>query len=350
MSRRLLTVTTDASGDGVASTPPLSGPVESVRYLHTDYADTALGAVTARGSTVLSVGSTAAEFDGNVGNYLVTAAPLSVGDVTRSWAGWVYVDNLANDRTLFAERTDVGARPGYGIYVENSPAGRLTLLQDIGLTTNSIALSADGEISAGAWYFISVTHNADRDEVTGRVNLGSVTDNACSGGLYSNNPFEIGSMRDGTSKNMSGAQCCSGIWSRLITDDEHVALYGGGSPLLYCALPSGLKSGLISYWDLQGGDYTDKHGSNDLTATGTVTERAGPAALTADKIYRPRTLSQASTAGETDLTFDGTYPVLTNTVLSSEPVTVTVSGGGNAKTGAWEIITGRGDHARRVGS
>jgi hypothetical protein len=327
----------------VASTPPLSGPVESVRYLHTDYADTAQVAVTGGSQSILSVGSTAASFPGALTDYLATAATLRTGDVDCTVAGWAYRDSDSFQQVF----TDNSAGTiGFRLYFSN--ATRLYMS-----VNGSLAGTAPASAPAGAWHFIVGYHDSSANLTGVSINGAAAVTAAHATGLGANaGPFRVG-RHSAASDPFDGDAACAGVWNRVLTAAEITALYAGGKAMPYAALPSGLKSGLISYWNLDEttGTRYDSHGTNHLTMTGTVGQAAGPAALTASTIYRPRTLSQASTAGETDLTFFGTHPVPTKTVLSSEPVTVTISGGGNAKTGAWEITTGGEDHdARRPGS
>jgi hypothetical protein len=75
-----------------------------------------------------------------------------------------------------------------------------------------------------------------------------------------------------------------GKWDRVLSDAECVALYNSGQGLKYAELSAGVKTSLVSYWDLDEagpGTRLDKHGTNHLsdvagnvgTATGL---RAGP--------------------------------------------------------------------------
>lgn len=61
--------------------------------------------------------------------------------------------------------------------------------------------------------------------------------------------------------------CSAGLWSRAISDLEIKMLYNNFRPLPYASLTEGIKTGMISYWDMSESSSVryDSHGENDLT-------------------------------------------------------------------------------------
>lgn len=80
---------------------------------------------------------------------------------------------------------------------------------------------------------------------------------------------------------IDGDQACAGFWDAAIDDAAVASLYNSGNAPKYADLSTGLKTSLVSYWDMDeaSGVRYDSHGSNDLTDNNTVgsTTNAGDA-------------------------------------------------------------------------
>lgn len=64
-----------------------------------------------------------------------------------------------------------------------------------------------------------------------------------------------------------------GLWSRVLTEAERIALVNSGNAKKYADLTAAEKVDLVSYWNLDeaSGTRADSHGDNDLTDNNTVT-------------------------------------------------------------------------------
>jgi hypothetical protein len=73
-------------------------------------------------------------------------------------------------------------------------------------------------------------------------------------------------------KQLNGKVSRLGMWDRLLTYEEHLHLYNLGAGRDYSSIHEDLKTGLISYWDLdeETGTRFDSYGENDLTSSADI--------------------------------------------------------------------------------
>ena len=82
----------------------------------------------------------------------------------------------------------------------------------------------------------------------------------------------LGVYTDGGSNALTGALSKTAFWSRVLDASERTALFASGNGLRYAELTDGLKTGLVSWWELDevSGVRYDSHGTNHLTDNNTV--------------------------------------------------------------------------------
>ena len=187
--------------------------------------------------------------------------PLSIG-------AWIYLDSLGVERGIVTKRSGSVATSEYSLYV--SSTNLITFFSSDG--SNTIQVASSTVLASGKWYFVFADITPDFPQPTITVTVNRVTKTVFS--LFSfpqdgANAFNIGAING--SSHFNGKISRVGLWKRLLTTQEKTLLYSNAP--LYYQLSSGLRTGLVSYWDLNGlsGDARDRHGSNDLTDTNTVT-------------------------------------------------------------------------------
>jgi hypothetical protein len=93
--------------------------------------------------------------------------------------------------------------------------------------------------------------------------------------------LQIGAARNATQEEFfDGAVDSFGIWARALSAGDATTLYNSGNGVVYSDLSAGMKTNLISWYDLDevSGSRADSHGSNTLTDNNTVTSATGIAA------------------------------------------------------------------------
>jgi len=204
-------------------------------------------------------------------------ASLSTGDVDFTFAGWVYIDNQASNRNIFAKYDTTGENREHRLHFLTS--GNFTFSVSSSGTSaalTDVEATSLGVPATGQWYFIVCEHDSANDTISIQVNNGTVNTSAHSAGVFDGAAaFHFGSRVAG--EYFWGRLARFGFWKRTLTTVERTELYNSGRSLFYNDLPADLLTSLVSYWDLNepSGDAIDSHGSNNLADNNTVTAADG---------------------------------------------------------------------------
>ena len=236
------------------------------------------------GSQVFSGGSR--QFTASNSEYFTLAdnASLSMGDIDFTIACWVYLDTTPANEMRTINKFDIsGTDREYSLFWDNTGGLMTFTVRDTGDTTSSpITASTEGSLSTGQWYCVIAEHDSVNNTISIQINNKDIDSTAHTTGVRDGTAdFRIGSLSEG-GEYWDGRIANVGCWKRILTTDERSFLYGAGLGKAYSQLDSigkgvGLTTSLISYWDLNevSGDAIDKHGSNNLTDTATVTNNTG---------------------------------------------------------------------------
>jgi len=117
------------------------------------------------------------------------------------------------------------------------------------------------------WYFIVLQHDPTGNLLSISVDNGAMDDLAYSTGINSDNsPLHIGALgRAAVTEYHDGGIARVGVWREVLSAAEITEVYNYGAGLAYADLSANLKTNLEAYWDFDGPDVEDAHGSNDLT-------------------------------------------------------------------------------------
>jgi len=212
-----------------------------------------------------------------------TTEYLSVGDNASirpgtgdfSLAGWLYMDTVTAARSIIGRGATSDPAPGYWIYVDTSARLNFQFIDNSGQTRDTANSTA---FSTGAWHFWVISF--DRDGVA-QIYIDNVADGNVSIAAHAgtiNNALTLSIGLGSTGSNpMDGRQCGVGLWSKVLSTAEIAQLYNSGVGLAYDEFDPGLKTSLISYWELNepSGTRADLHGTNNLTDNNTVTTNPG---------------------------------------------------------------------------
>ena len=134
-----------------------------------------------------------------------------------------------------------------------------------GFSLASRPSSPDGWVHFVGWY------DAATKVASFCLNNDTPTNGAANNGhIVAANNFEVGTAGGGN--NLTGNMSAVSVWGRVLTANERTALFAKGNGLRYADLPADLKTGLVSWWNLDevSGVRYDSHGSNHLTDNNTV--------------------------------------------------------------------------------
>ena len=188
--------------------------------------------------------------------------------------------------------TSIGQYAGmFGDDLPQSNASSVWACQSGYVGTNPISFYANVRLSGGsiqsplvswtlgAWNFVVVQYNDTTKVLSASVNNQAFANGTAGSGTTTATarPFRIGQAA-GSVTSFNGAISNFGYWNRRLssgTNSEISALYNSGAGRTYGSLDSGLLTGLVSWWALNGTSsavsLTDSHGGNNLTNNGSVT-------------------------------------------------------------------------------
>ena len=159
-------------------------------------------------------------------------AALSMGDISFTIAGWVYLDTTpASDATMGILGKWASLNLEYRLYVDNT-AGTIRFKFDVrdtgDVTTTTTTASTFGAPSTATWYFLTVYHNAATNLIGIKVNDGAFDTAATTGGVRDGTAaFEIGRHTAGNYLNGRAHDVI--IAKQIYTDAEITYLYNSGN-------------------------------------------------------------------------------------------------------------------------
>jgi hypothetical protein len=237
-------------------------------------------------------GDRAVRFNGST-QYLsaVDSATLSTGDIDCSFAGWVYLENLAQTQPLISKQGNVGNRE-YKLSFTTNGAPQFTVWYD---GTNSVSVTGNsGLVPAGNWCFVAAWHDSVGNTLNIQVNNGAVFTQAHALGIFdSTADVQIGAA-SASGQFVQGRESRLGFWKKVLSTAEITRLYNAGLGLRYRDIAStdSLLTSLSAYWNLDeaGGQRLDSMGTSHLTENGGgiswakgVSDAIAPAALNGDR-------------------------------------------------------------------
>ena len=207
--------------------------------------------------THASTGSTS--FDGT-NDYIDCGDDTSL-DITSAItiSMWVKPDVVNDDVNLVGR--DDGTNRNYFIYLDNGDALVYWVMYIGGAYKETVSTSS---MVAGEWMHICATYDGSRQKLY--INGVLEDDDAETGSIDNDDvSFTIGSREAGADRHFDGSICNVGIWSRALSSSEIQGLMYKK----YADLSTAEQVSLVSWWGLDE-DYTDSHGSNDGTNSGST--------------------------------------------------------------------------------
>lgn len=167
----------------------------------------------------------------------VTAGdPIQVGELSFTWAGWVYIDS-SHLGVIASQYGNTDALRVWQLYYDNG-ADRFTFVLANGSGTNSTVVANNfGGITLATWYYIVAWRDV-AGSINIQVNNGTADTTATTTvPLPITQPFYLGANGSGGagSNAFDGRIDEVGFWKRLLTAAEKTSLYNGGSGLAYDA-------------------------------------------------------------------------------------------------------------------
>lgn len=196
-------------------------------------------------------------------------ASLSMGaGVRMSVAAWVNQTTLQTQ--AFLEKGAGLGTPAtleYGLFYSVG-SSRISLRVSTGAASTTAQANTFGVPVAGVWTFVVATY--DGANIGMSVNAGVIDNTAFSADIQdSTQNFSLGGDTF-----LNGLLDCVGFWKVALATAQLAKLYKGGVGMAYRDLDADLKTGLVSYWNLDG-NLNDSHGTNHLTNSNGVAFGAG---------------------------------------------------------------------------
>jgi len=231
----------------------------------------------------------AAHFNGASDCYLDhdSNSDLQVNDTSFTIAAWVRLNNTGS-LGIFVSKEDQGDVTGreFDLFYNSNNI-------QWSIWTNDTAdrwdvLANAGTIHADSWYFVLAWYDLDGNTINIQINNGITATTSTSGPITATDTHFTMGLTD--SFNLAGSIDSVGFWKRILTSQERSSLYNNGNGVNYIDLGSLIKTGLVSWWDMdteaEDGSLIDSQGTNDLANHGGV-------AMVPGKVLR--------TAGDADL-------------------------------------------------
>ena len=192
----------------------------------------------------------AAHFTRNQTQSLAASSPdVSLGDIDFTLSTWVYFDTATANRVVLSKGTTFN-NVEYILYTENNPHNIRFLISNSGRVTGrgtDYQLVDSAPISTQTWYHVLVTYNAQTDQLS--LYLNNVLQGATilSGGAYAgSSPLEMGHSPS-WAEYMDGRIDETGIWKRLLSEQERSDLFNGSRP----SDNASLTQGLAAFWTME---------------------------------------------------------------------------------------------------
>jgi hypothetical protein len=227
---------------------------------------------------------------------------LTIGNNTRAWAGWFWLDSQPAGQGLsmiakFDGASDLEFHLQYIVDTDTISWG--VRRQDNASTTSTTLTSAG--ISTDEWHHIVCTHDAVEDRIELILdNFAASGDTQMFGGARSSSIDYLMGARNGSATHYwPGRLDAWGLWNRTLTVDEIGLLYASGfgiefpfgvdpverpsgaaelQPFNDQVIGSGLLDNLVSFWNMEEGTglvRMDSHGFFHLSDNATVGQASG---------------------------------------------------------------------------
>ncbi len=218
----------------------------------------------------------------NTSRYLRKTNAVGVpGGVSGSitMAGWAYLAATgAPTKYLFAVGGGGGANSKFYFAQDDSTSNMILVALRDGVTYTVVT---GATWQANRWYFIVAWYDAAADTVNIQVDNGTVYTAAQTAGLvdaHAADAISLGSFH--TTSPWNGKMSRWGMWDRPLTSGEKTELFNSTLGMRYAELSSGIKSGMVSYWDLEEADGSanrlDSHGTNHMVPSAAFVRDGGP--------------------------------------------------------------------------
>lgn len=188
---------------------------------------------------------------------------VSTGDIDFSLGTWAMADSSGASKILLAKSAASGQREfflqfsstnffSFGVYTD-------------GVSFVSVTATTFGALPPGTWAFVLAWHDSVLNTLNIQVNDGAVNSVAHTLGVFDSTASLMLGSNNGISQFHNGRMDSAFLSKRVYSAAERTQLYNSNIGLAYRDLDAGLKTSLISWWDLDG-NFVDRHGINHMTA------------------------------------------------------------------------------------
>lgn len=182
--------------------------------------------------------------------YRASEALLQTGDISFTFAAWLYLDSKGAFRFAIAkDNSAVGADREYALYYDSTLDRLRFAVFRAGPTLVVQSADALGSPALTTWYWVVGWHDAGADTVNIQVNNGTVNSSATGGALQAAGAaeFRIGDRQGSTSLPWNGRVDQVMFWKRTLTSDERTWLYNSGSGRTVAQVVAGESSSVTSW-------------------------------------------------------------------------------------------------------
>lgn len=223
-------------------------------------------------SSALSAGGTFSANTSNIENadqYFSTPDLLDTS-ADWSWVGWAKFDSFNENNTVFGDwDSTTGILLRYRLSTTEFYAA---------INNNTVELTATdfGAFSTGTWYFLGVSYNTvDGYKIVINSTVQSFV--TTSANNLASRGFTFGKLSPtNATQSVDGSLAYYRVHNATLSTAEFSEYYNSGEPKCYDNLSTGLKSTMVSAWELAnhsgstGTEIEDRHGSNDATNNNTI--------------------------------------------------------------------------------
>lgn len=209
----------------------------------------------------------AGDFSGTKSASIVDNASLSMGaGLDMSVAAWMWLN--ANGASMNGvSKANVSGQYEWLLWFAAASTFRFQVSAN-GTTFTIVNATLFGLPPVNTWNFVVATYDGTNISVS--VNAGTQNQTAFSTDVFNGtDAFTLG-RADAGLPNMNGRQDCPAFWKSArgaggaLSTAKIAKLYKAGVGMAYRDLDSDLKTGLVSWYNLDG-DLQDSHGTNHLT-------------------------------------------------------------------------------------
>ena len=161
-------------------------------------------------------------------------ATFNVGNADWEMCAWVYISNTTYQQVITKNSTQRGAE--WALIIDNSSKFFQWAVRNTSDTWVIVSASTFGILPTASWFFVDVYHDAANDQIGIAINSGSFNTAALSGGSLATSTAKIvlsGNDNDTPNSWFGGILDDVGVWDRLLTAGEQIALYNSGIGLVH---------------------------------------------------------------------------------------------------------------------